>query len=305
MDEVKFTPNRLGRRLAIKKKELKFGCVLYGHTDENPYFADVVKAMKLKEMELEEYGIQLEIRHTGIDEPQEIVRHMDELRDMGINGLILSPIQNSAVEARIEQFSRENIPIVTIGTDIPESKRLAYVGSNSYLLGQTAANLLALFAGGEAQIGIISGSEYSYNHLQKVRGFEEYLAEHFPGMRVIDKIINQDRDGLSYERTTDMLVRHPQINALFFAAGGLRGGCKAVKDLGLAGKLKIVSFDLMPFNRQMVEEGTILATIGQHPEYHAEKAIDILVDYLGMSIKPIRTCYYSNAEIYIKANLKK
>ena len=50
-------------------------------------------------------------------------------------------------------------------------------------------------------------------------------------------------------------------------------------------------------------DGTILATIGQQPEYHAEKALDILVDYLGMNIKPTRTCYYSTAEIRIKANL--
>lgn len=303
MDEVQFTPNRLGKRLAIKKKELKFGCVLYGYTDENPYFADVVKAMKIKEMELEEYGIQLEIRHTGIDEPQEIVRHMDELREMGINGLVLSPIQDPAVEAKIEQFSQENIPIVTIGTDLPDSKRLAYVGSNSYLFGQTAANLLALFTGGTAQIGVISGSEYSYNHRQKVRGFEDYLTTNYPQMHIVVKETNQDRDDESYEKICQMMERYPQIDSLYFAAGGLRGGCKAVKDLGLAGKLKIVSFDLMPFNRQMVQDGTILATIGQQPEYHAEKALDILVDYLGMNIKPSRECYYSTAEIRIKANL--
>ena len=303
MDEVQFTPNRLGKRLAIKKKELKFGCVLYGHTDENPYFADVVKAMRIKELELEEYGIHLEIRHTSIDEPQEIVRHMDELREKGINGLVLSPIQDPIIEEKIEQFSQENIPIVTIGTDLPNSKRLAYVGSNSYLFGQIAANLLALFTNGTAQIGIITGSEYSYNHLQKVAGFEDYLANNYPDMQIVGKVINHDRDDESYEKVSHMLECHSKIDSLYFAAGGLRGGCKAVKDKGLNGKLKIVSFDLMPFNRQMVEDGTILATIGQQPEYHAEKALDILVDYLGMNIKPTRECYYSTAEIRIKANL--
>lgn len=303
MDEVQFTPNRLGKRLAIKKKELKFGCVLYGYTDENPYFADVVKAMKRKEMELEEYGIQLEIRHASIDEPQEIVRRMDELHALGINGLILSPIKDPDVEKKIEQFSVEGIPVVTIGSDLPGSKRLAYVGSNSYLFGQTAANMLALIAHGQAQIGIISGSEISYNHQQKVRGFEDYVSAHYPQMHVVSKAMNHDRDEISYEKTNRMLLENPQIDSLYYAAGGLRGGCKAVKDAGLAGTIKIICFDLMPFNRQMVEEGTILAIIGQQPEYHAEKSIDILVDYLGMNIRPTRERFYSKAEIRIKANL--
>ena len=76
-----------------------------------------------------------------------------------------------------------------------------------------------------------------------------------------------------------------------------------MQDAGLAGKLKIVSFDLMPFNRKMVQEGVILATIGQQPEYMAEKALDILVDYLGMNIRPTRECFYSRTEIRVKANL--
>lgn len=303
LDEVGFTPNRLGKRLAIKKKELKFGCVLYGHTDENPYFLDVVKAMNRKELELEEYGIQLEIRHTGLDEPQEIVGRMEELRELGINGLILSPIHDPMVEEAIERFTHANIPVVTIGSDLPDSKRLAYVGSNSYVFGQTAANILALCTNGQAEIGIISGSEFSYNHQQKVKGFEDYLAEHYPQMQVVAKATNHDRDDCSYERTNEMLRENPSMTSLYFAAGGLRGGCNAVKDAGLSGTLKIVSFDLMPFNRQMVEDGTILAIIGQQPEYHAEKALDILVDYLGMNVKPTRECYYAKTEIRIKANL--
>ncbi len=303
LDEVQFTPNRLGKRLAIKKKELKFGCVLYGYTDENPYFADVVKAMKRKEMELEEYGIQLEIRHARIDQPQEIVKRMDELHALGIHGLILSPVQEPIIEEKIEQFNKENIPVVTIGSDLPNSKRLAYVGSNSYLFGQTAANLLALFTNGEAQIGIITGSEISYNHQQKVKGFEDYLAEHYPQMQIASKVANHDHDEISYEKTSRMLQENKRMDSLYFAAGGLRGGCKAVQDAGLAGKIKIVGFDLMPFNRKMVEDGTILALIGQQPEYHAEKALDLLVDYLGMNLKPTRDCFYAKAEIRIRANL--
>lgn len=300
--QMDYSPNRLGKQLAIKKKQLKFGCILYGYADENPYFADVVNAMKKNERDLEEYGIELEIRHTSIDEPREIVRHIDELYRLGINGLILSPVETDEVRAKIDQLYEENIPVVTIGTDFPESKRLAYVGSNSYQFGRIAGNLMGLFTNGSARVGILIGSEFSYNHQRKVQGFSDYVAAHYPGVQILAKVVNNDRDEESYAQIVRLHKDFPQMDSVFFAAGGVRGGCQAVKELGLAGKLKIVSFDLMPFNQQMVKEGVILATIGQQPDYMAKKALEILVDYLGMGIKTQENCFYSEPEIRIKAN---
>lgn len=302
IDEMNYSPNRLGKQLAIKKKSLKFGCILYGYTDENPYFADVVNAMKRRERDLEQYGIQLEIRHTSIDEPTEIIKNMDELYNLGVNGFIVSPIETEEIKAKIDELYRRNIPVVTIGTDFPESKRLAYVGSNSYQFGRIAGNLMGLLTNGNAHVGILTGSEFSYNHQMKVQGFLDYVSANYPEIEILAKVINNDRDEESYAQIMRLRKEYPQMDSIFFAAGGVRGGCQAVKELGLAGKLKIVSFDLMPFNQQMVKEGVIFATIGQQPDYMAQKALDILLNYLGMGIKAQEDCFYSEPEIRIKAN---
>jgi LacI family transcriptional regulator len=297
-----YSPNRLGKQLAIKKKKLKFGCILYGYADKNPYFADVVNAMKKNERVLEEYGIELEIRHTSIDDPRGIVRNMDELYELGVNGLIVSPVETDEVRDKIDALYDKNIPVVTIGTDFPESKRLAYVGSNSYQFGRFAGNLMGLFTNGRARVGILTGSEFSYNHQRKVQGFLNYVSVHYPHIEIIAKVINNDRDEESYALIVQLHKEYPQMDSVFFAAGGVRGGCQAVKDLGLAGILKIVSFDLMPFNQQMVKEGVILATIGQQPDYMAKKALDILLDYFVVGIKSQKDCFYSEPEIRINAN---
>ena len=44
-------------------------------------------------------------------------------------------------------------------TDITGSKRIAYVGSNYYRCGQTAAGLIHLMTSGEVHVGIVSGAK--------------------------------------------------------------------------------------------------------------------------------------------------
>ncbi len=303
IEEKKYTPNRLGKQLAVTKKNLKFGAILYGYSDENPYFGQVEDALLNKTKHLVEYGIELEIRHTEIDEPDEMLKNINDLVEKGITGLILSPVDTPLIREKINELQDCGIQVVTIGTDIPETNRMAYVGSNSYKFGMIAGNLMGLFTQGLARTGIITGSEYSYNHIKKVQGFCDYLTNNYPDSVILAKAVNHDRDEESYACVKGLLSgENTGINSVYFSAGGVRGGCQAIKDCGMAGKIAVVSFDLMPFNIQMVREGVIFATIGQQPEYQAEKALDLLVDFLGMGICPARKYFYSVPEIRVRSN---
>lgn len=302
-DAVNYTPNRLGKRLAIKKKQLKFGCVLFGSTDSNPYFEDVVSAIKRKSLELEDYGVKVELRCASLHEPEKFVQIIDELVLSGVHGLVLTPVDNPEVVGRIGELREKGIPVVTIDSDLPEGGRLAYVGSNSFSSGRTAANLMALFTAGKAKVGVVMGSSYVKNHVDRVAGFNDYIVENKLDIRVVGVVTNHDEDIESYTKTKELLEKNPEIDALFLAAAGVKGACRAVKDTGRAGELVIISFDTVPYTKQMLAEGIISATIGQQPEVQGRRALDILLDYLGMDIPPIRERYYTKTEIYIKENI--
>lgn len=302
-DAVNYVPNRLGKRLAIKKKQLKFGCVLFGSTSSNPYFEDVVSAINRKSLDLEDYGVEVELRFSSLQDPDDMLRQIDELVRLGANGLVLTPMDDPRLAEKIDILWQNGIPVVTIDSDLPASKRLAYVGSDSLASGRTAANLMALFTNGRAEIGVIIGSEQVKNHVDRVAGFNDYIAEKNLNMNVVDTVANHDDDIESYKNAAALLERHPQINALFLAAAGTAGACKALMDTGYAGKLAVISFDTIPYTRRMIREGIISATIGQQPEVQGRRALDILLDYLGMGLSPHKQCYYTRTEIYIEANL--
>ena len=300
---MEYSPNFAGRSLAMRKKKLKFGYILFGSTTSNPFFEDVVFGIKNRAAELSDFGVTVEVRDSSIDHPELQAKCIDELVELGINGLVITPINHPLVTERLKRLSESGFPIVTANSDIPDCGRIAYVGSNYYKSGETAAGLMNLITGGTANVGIIIGSPLVLCHSERVAGFTDYAAKHFPNLRIITKVINNDDDFESINVTGEMLRKYPEIDALFLAAAGVNGACRAVKDLGLADKLSIVSYDATPTTCELIREGVISATIAQQPIIQGAMPLDILLFYLCMGIEPEKDAFYTEIEIKIKESL--
>ena len=300
---VNYSPNRAGKTLAVKKKQLKFGFILFSSTASNPFFLDLVRGIEEQREFLKEYGASVEIRYAAIDNPDLQISLVDELLAEGIDGLVIAPINHPTVAQRLRKLTKTGFPVVTTNSDIPDCGRIAYVGSNYYKSGETAAGLMNLIGQGSANVGIITGSPWVLCHSERVAGFIDRIGECYPGIRIIDTAVNNDDDLDSFSVTRKMLKAHPEIDALYLAAAGVQGACRALEDLGLSGKIKVISYDVTETNRRLVEEGAIVATIAQQPFTQGAKPLDILLDYLGMGVKPDKDCFYTKIEIKIKENL--
>jgi len=300
---MNYSPNIAGKTLAVRKKKLKFGYILFGTVDSNSFFADVVFGINSRAAELSDYGVTVEIRETNIDEPEQQVKCIDELIMLGINGLAITPINHPIVINRLKQLSESGFPIVTSNSDIPDCGRLAYVGSNYYKSGETAAGLMNLITGGIANIGIVLGSPQVLCHSERVAGFTDCARKQFPKLQIIDKAVNNDDDEESYAVTKNMLTDYPEIDALFLTAAGVNGACRAVCELDLDGKLSIVSYDATESTCKLIKDGVISVTIAQQPITQGAMPLDILLDFLCMGALPEKEFNYTEIEIKIKENL--
>jgi len=302
-DLLNYTPNKLGKTLSTKKKNLKFGYILFGSTNDNPFFDDVVAGIEKKSKDLMEYGISVDTRFSGFRNPSDQVELIDQLMVSGINGLAITPINHPAVAKKIKEISDKGIPVITVNTDIENSGRLAYVGSNYLESGKTAGGLLRLFTGGKANVGIIVGSMDILCHSERVNGFKQVLNGYGSEINIVDIVENYDDDFISFEVTKALLERHPEIDSLYLASAGVYGACRAVKSVNCGKKLKIISYDCVPATKLLIEDGTIDATITQQPNVQGSKPLSILFDYLVLNITPKNDKYYTNHEIKIRENL--
>lgn len=295
-----YRPNKAGLVLAAQKKKLKLGVILF--STDNPFFEDVIKGVLNKAEELSDYNCSVVIKKIRFD-IEEQLKAIDELLEEEINGLAIAPYNDNRVRERIDDLFELGIPTVTLNTDIENSKRIAYVGSHYTHSGETAAGLMNLITMGQVQLGIVSGSPNILCHTERISGFCNTVTASYPHIHIVETVENNDDDFESYEKTMALLQSHPEINALFFAAGGVYGGCRAVTSLELEDKIKILAFDKVPTTKQLVEQGIIAATICQQPRVQGSKPLDILFSYLTAGSLPDKEYNYVAVDIRIRENI--
>ncbi len=298
--ELDYKPNVAGLVLAAQKRRLKLGVILF--SPENPFYLDVLAGVNDKAEELAGYNCTVIVKQisSGVEEQLQAI---DELVEEDVNGIAMAPYNDERIRLRINELFQMGIPVVTLNTDIENSDRIAYVGSNYTKSGSTAAGLMRLMTHGDINIGIVTGSSNILCHTERIAGFKETLKPYKDSIHITDIIEVHDDEIESYEKTTRLLTEHPEINALYFAAGGVYGGCRSVKSLGKQKEMCIIAYDMVPTTRELMRKGTIAAVICQQPKTQGSKPLALLFTYLTTGELPEKEENYVAVDIRIKENI--
>ena len=295
-----YRPNKAGLTLAAQKKRLRLGVILFGNS--NPFFDEVMKGVRYQEERLACYNCSILVRQIAYDDAQQLSA-IEELLAQDVHGIVLAPYNAPAIAEKINALYEQHIPTVTVNTDIDHTRRIAYVGSNYFLSGETAGGLMGLMTKGEIHAGIVLGSRQILCHTDRVAGFRNCIRKKSPHIHVTATIQNQDDEVESFHVTQTLLQEHPEINALYFAAGGVYGGCKAIVAQNRAHAVTVITHDRVDTTRSFVQEGVISATICQQPFLQGSQSLDILFNYLTAGELPEKELNYVAADIRIAENI--
>ncbi len=296
--ELDYHPNKAGIALAAQKKPVKIGVVLFGK--DKPFFDDVIDGIERKADETSIYGCTLVYRVLPYSADLQY-EALKELLDEGISGLLLSPYEDERITDMIREYTKRGIPVVTVNTDNAESGRIAYVGVNALSAGRTAGELMGMLRNGqETKVGIITGSHAVLGHEDRVRGFQDVIAESFPNIEVVFIEESQDDNHTGYLITKEMLAKHPECNAVFFTTGTNYGGCRAIQEAAPLGTYTVISFDELVETVQMIKAGVVNATICQEPYIQGYRSLGLLIDKVVFNKAPRKEEDYTNLVIKIK-----
>ncbi len=273
-----YTKNIAGKALTVKKDAPVFGALV--SSEGNPFFDEVIAGLRKAEQELADYGVTVMLKTMrGYDVLRQLAL-IDELIEAGIAVLIIQPINDVRIEQRIRALSEKGVPTITINTDIENSCRICYVGSDYAAGGETAAGLMRLVTRGQAKLGVVAGVSTLLGHVQRLEGFTRRLKEICPQVELTDQVSAMDDMEHSYHVTRDMLLRHPEIDTLFVAASGTYGACRAVIELGREKNMQAVAFDSVPSTQEMMRRGLVRAVVCQQPFSQGYQAVRAAFDVL-------------------------
>lgn len=188
----------------------------------------------------------------------------------------MTPPINKAMDA--------GIPVVTIDADAPDSKRLCYVGTDWYTLGQDLANALAKEIGNKGKVAMI-GLVGADNMETAFRGFTDVMAK-FPGVSIVAKEHDNSNKAEAARIATALMQKHPDLAGLAgFDSESGPGIARAVKEAGKAGKVKVVGNDLNADQITYLKDGTEQFVLGQKRVFFGYWGVMTLWLHLKSSLK--------------------
>lgn len=293
-----YRPNTVAKSLATQRRDMKI-CVIL-HIQGNFFFDEVIAGVERAAAEIVDFGISVSVKRTANFDPESQLRNIDEADMEGFSAIVLVPINDPRIVARVNELTRAGIPVVYLTSYLEGTEYLCHVGCDYFKAGRMAAELFDLLSGGRAKIGVLTPPFTLLGVNLRIKGLEAAIRTEYPGLELVEIREVPSDEALAYSFTLDMLRKHPEMDCLFYSTGGLAGGLRAVKELGLYGKLKIVSLDqTKPILDAIIDRG-IRATICQEPEAQGYNAIRIVFEYLVAHCSPAVKNRLINPTIKIK-----
>ncbi|WP_247232063.1 substrate-binding domain-containing protein [Telluribacter sp. SYSU D00476] len=176
---------------------------------------------------------------------------------------------NKAVEA--------GIPTVVYDSEISNSRRHSFIGSNWYEMGRLQGERMAKLIGGKGKVAVmgILGME---NMEAGFKGFQDAIAK-YPGIIFLGKYDDKANVETAAKIAADIIAANPDLAGMGgFDSNSGPGMALAVKEANKVGAIKLTTVDAEPEHLRLVKEGVIDYLVGQKRELFTYLGAQMLFD---------------------------
>lgn len=260
------------------KDPLKIGYSVYDL--QNPYWQSYTAGVKAG---AEEAGIEAIVVDQKSDQNAQVSGSLD-LINQGISGLIVTPVQPSALPSTIDAAHAAKIPVVIadIGT---AGDYDGYILSNNYNGGELAAQHVIAELGdkpGPHKVGVIELHAGSVVGEERVAGFVDTIKAN-DAFEIVSSLDGNDTVDGGFAAAQDMLSANPDL-AVIYAANddSAIGAQRAMETAGksVADGFFLIGFDGSDGAQDLIEQGLMSATVAQDPFGQGKRAVETVLALL-------------------------
>ena len=210
---------------------------------------------------------------------QQQIEIMENLISMNVDGIAIGPTDTAALVPTINKAVEKGIKVICFESEAPGSDALAFIGTDNYKAGRHMGEVIGKNLNGEGKIVILTGLPTQFSLNERIRGIEEYLAEKYPNIQVVDTQPSEGDPQKAVTCTENMIQAHPDFDALIgidATAGPAAASVWKAKGWQDDPDHLILTFDDMEDNLQGVRDGYIKAIVAQRQTTWAKQIIDTL-----------------------------
>jgi ribose transport system substrate-binding protein len=232
-----------------------------------------------------EYGVSAEIRGPNSFDPQAEVQEFRTVVARKPAGILVSVTNSSLLAPEIDAAIAAGIPVITMDSDAPESKRLYFIGTNNLQAGRLGGQRVAAVLNGKGNV-VFFTMPGQPNLEERLKGYNDVFSA-YPGIKVVEVFDMKGDSGIAMDKAREYLTRKDKdrIDAMIClqSSAGKDVGeiIRRAKGLGDSGRL-LVAMDTDVATLQLIKDGIIDSTISQKPYTMALvglKALDSIHHY--------------------------
>ncbi|SHG92137.1 LacI family DNA-binding transcriptional regulator [Flagellimonas flava] len=278
LKEIDYKPNLIARSLK-RHKNLAIAVVIPQHNQHDVYWDQCAQGIQEAGKKWSQFGIELNYFYYQKSK-ESFVKTLMEAWQTGPNAILMAPIYYEELKWVFPQIEQLDIPIGFINTPIEEVDYLTFVGQDYKKSGRLAAqlmeNLIKSYPPQKILIAHIGVDTDHAIHLHdKEKGFREYFAERIPDFEI---------ETISF-RTDNVSKNLDSFMSDFAGVYVTTSKTHLLSEyLSSHPKIKVIGYDLVPRNIELLRKGTINMLLNQNPKMQGHACIDHLSNHLLYNI---------------------
>lgn len=208
-------------------------------------------------------GIRSDVMGPQSYDPKAERDTVDEAVQKKVTGILISAADPILKES-IDKAVAAGIPVITIDSDVPSSKRLFFIGTNNYQAGFTGGQRLAKELKGKGSVVVFTMPDQP-NLQERLRGYKDALAK-TPDIKITRVVDIQGDPRIAFDTATQIVGKERDKVDGFVCLEAQSGKEVAgvLNSYHVTGKT-VIAMDTDQETLDWIQKGVIAATISQKP----------------------------------------
>jgi ribose transport system substrate-binding protein len=290
---------------ALRAEDYQIAVIPKGTTHE--YWKSINAGAVKAQRELRAAGTNVTIIWKGPlleDDREQQIQVVENFIGRNVSAMVLAPLDSRALVAPVEDAVHAGIPVVIIDSGLLSKLPSSTVATDNYKGGQIGARRLGQLLGGKGRAIMLRYEVGSASTEAREAGFLDVMRSEFPGVEILsaDQYGGATRE-TAFRASQNLLNRFGARTDGIFACNEstASGMLLAIREQGLAGRVKFVGFDA---NEQLVaalRQGDVQGLVVQDPFKMGYLGVMTAVDVLRH--KPVAASIDTGVGLVTRENM--
>lgn len=231
---------------------------------------------------------------NGIKDELDVSRQIDLVEQMiaqKVNAIVIAPADSKALIPVCKKAQQAGITVVNIDNKFDDvvlassGVKFPFVGPDNRKGAQGVGEVVAQQLRAGDKVAIIEGAPNAFNGIQRKLGFEDAMKA--AGANIVSSQSGYWETDKASQVVAAVATEHPDLKAVLCANDSMAlGAVAALRAAGRLDRVIVVGFDNIAAARELVKNGSLLATADQHGDQLAVFGIEYALEMLKHKATP-------------------